>query len=158
MPAITWGCQFYIFFAAGMLTYSRLQIDQDRSGNVSCVVGLVEEDVLAIAAFSRKVLEVAILANSMFLAKLLPKLASNYISLVSRRTLSAWSKSIYGDWVRARDILLLPHWPAWTVMISLDSKVKNAVVELRRVEYLPRHYYSIGRIRGAGVAGEVNKS
>lgn len=43
-------------------------------------------------------------------------------------------------------------------MISLDSKVRNALFELGRAEYLPRHYYSIGRIRGAGVAGEVNKS
>lgn len=51
------------------------------------------------------------------------------------------------------DILLLPHWPAWTVMISLDSKVRNAVAELKGVEYLPRHYYSIGRIRSGGVGG-----
>jgi hypothetical protein len=59
-------------------TYARLEIYQDRSRDVTCVVRLVEKDVLSIAAFSREVLKVSILADSVFLAKLLPELASNY--------------------------------------------------------------------------------
>jgi hypothetical protein len=39
---------------------------------------LVEEDILSIAAFSREVLEVPVLTDTMLLTKLLPDLASNY--------------------------------------------------------------------------------
>ena len=55
-----------------------LEVDQDGPGDVSGVVALVEEDVLAVAALARKVLEVAILVDAVFLAKLLPELAANY--------------------------------------------------------------------------------
>ena len=41
------------------------------------VVRLVEEDVFAIATFGRKVFEVAVLADAMFLTQLLPKLTAN---------------------------------------------------------------------------------
>lgn len=58
--------------------YAWLQVDQYGSGNVSCVVALVVENVFAIAALSRKLLEVPILANAVFLTQLLPKLATNY--------------------------------------------------------------------------------
>jgi hypothetical protein len=39
---------------------------------------LVEKDILSIAAFSREVLEVPVLTDTMLLTKLLPELASNY--------------------------------------------------------------------------------
>jgi hypothetical protein len=39
---------------------------------------LVEEDVFSVTALSREILEVAILANSVFLTKLLPELAANW--------------------------------------------------------------------------------
>lgn len=58
-------------------THPGLQVDQDRAGDVSGVVALVVEDVLAVTALGRKVLEVAILADAMFLAELLPELASD---------------------------------------------------------------------------------
>lgn len=54
-----------------------LEIDQDGSGDISGIVTLVEEDVLAVAALARKVLEVAILVDAVFLAKLLPELAAD---------------------------------------------------------------------------------
>jgi hypothetical protein len=50
-----------------MQTYSRFQVDENGSRDVACIVGLVEEDVLAITTFGRKVLEVAILTDTMFL-------------------------------------------------------------------------------------------
>lgn len=58
-------------------THPGLQVDQDRAGDVSGVVALVVEDVLAVTALGRKVLEVAILADAVFLAELLPELASD---------------------------------------------------------------------------------
>jgi hypothetical protein len=39
---------------------------------------LVEKDILSIAAFSREVLKVPVLTDTMLLTKLLPELASNY--------------------------------------------------------------------------------
>ena len=55
-----------------------LEIDEDSSWNIAGVIALVEEDVLAIAALGGKVLEVSILVDAMFLAKLLPELTANY--------------------------------------------------------------------------------
>ena len=37
-------------------TYTRFEIDEDSSGNVSGIVGLVEEDILAVTTFRSKVL------------------------------------------------------------------------------------------------------
>lgn len=42
---------------------------------------LVEEDILPVAAFCRKVLEVAILVDAVFLAQLLPELASHCLDV-----------------------------------------------------------------------------
>jgi len=56
---------------------TRLEIDQDRSRDVSGVVALVVKDIFAVTALGRKVLEVSILTDSVFLAQLLPKLAAN---------------------------------------------------------------------------------
>lgn len=58
-------------------THPGLEIDQDGSRNVPCVVALVVEDVLAVAALGRKVLKRAVLADSVLLAELLPELAAN---------------------------------------------------------------------------------
>lgn len=44
------------------------QVYEDRSGYISCIVTLVVEDILAITAFGRKVFQVAILVDSVFLA------------------------------------------------------------------------------------------
>ena len=53
---------------------SRLKVEQDGAGDVARVVGLVEEDIFAVAAFRRKVLEVTVLIDAVFLAELLPEL------------------------------------------------------------------------------------
>jgi len=58
---------------------TRFQIYQNRSRNVSRIVGLVEEDIFAVTALCRKFLQVTILTDPMFLAQLLPELTSNYI-------------------------------------------------------------------------------
>lgn len=54
------------------------QVDEDCPWDVPCVVALVEEDVFPVTALRRKILEVSILPNAVFLAKLLPELASNW--------------------------------------------------------------------------------
>lgn len=59
------------------IAYSRFQVYQDGPRDVSGIVALVEKDVFPVAPFGRKVLQVAILANAVFLAKLLPELAAN---------------------------------------------------------------------------------
>lgn len=59
-------------------TYSRFQINQDGSGDVSRVVALVVEDIFAVAALGRKIFEVSVLADAVFLTELLPELASDY--------------------------------------------------------------------------------
>lgn len=60
--------------------YSGLQVNQDRSGNISGIVALVVKHIFAVTALRGKVLEVTVLADAMFLAELLPKLTSNYIA------------------------------------------------------------------------------
>lgn len=54
-----------------------LEVDQDRSRDISGVVALVEKDIFAVTALGRKVLEVSILTDSVFLTQLLPKLAAD---------------------------------------------------------------------------------
>lgn len=54
------------------------QVNEDSARDVTCVVALVEEDVFPVTALGRKILKIAILANSVFLTKLLPELAANW--------------------------------------------------------------------------------
>lgn len=102
---------------------------------------LIEEDILAIATFGREILQISVLVDSMLLAQLLPKLTTD---LRKRDTVSE-SGSVISNSVFLRvhmigsdefehitscgagrlievggvHIPLLPHWPAWIVMISL---------------------------------------
>lgn len=62
-------------------TYTWLQINQYRSRDIPCIVRLVEEYILSVTTFSRKVLKVAILTYAMFLTQLLPKLTANLRSV-----------------------------------------------------------------------------
>lgn len=66
--------------------YSGLEVDQDGPGDVPCVVALVVEDILAIAALGRKVLEVSVLADAVLLAKLLPELTADFAWLSHGRS------------------------------------------------------------------------
>lgn len=59
-------------------TYSWLEIDQDGPRDVPRVVALVVEDIFAIAAFGRKVLEVSVSTDAVLLAELLPELAADF--------------------------------------------------------------------------------
>lgn len=61
----------------GSATHPRFEVDQDGSRNIARIVALVVEDVLAVAAFCCEVLKITILADPMFLAQLLPKLATD---------------------------------------------------------------------------------
>jgi F0F1-type ATP synthase gamma subunit len=61
------------------MAYPWLQVDEDGPRDVSCVVALVKEDILAVAAFSRKLLEIAVLVDPMLLAKLLPEFTANFM-------------------------------------------------------------------------------
>lgn len=56
----------------GSDAYSGLEVDKNGAWNVVFIIGLVEEDILAVAAFRRPVFEYALLADAMFSTKLLP--------------------------------------------------------------------------------------
>jgi hypothetical protein len=66
------------------VNYPWLEVDEDGPWDVSCVVALVVKDIFAVAAFGRKVLEVPVLVDAMFLAKLLPELTANVIAALAR--------------------------------------------------------------------------
>lgn len=119
-------------FSRSSVTYSRLQVDQDRARDISRVVALVVKHILAVPALGGKVLEVAILADSVLLAELLPELASNCLprqqclgQLPRPRQMPrppAVSARGVADRRAVRETsysLLLPHCPAWIVIISL---------------------------------------
>ena len=59
------------------LDHPRLEVEKQRAGNVTRVVGLVEEDIFAVAAFDRVVCKVAGLVDAVFLAELLPELGAD---------------------------------------------------------------------------------
>lgn len=89
-PIVTGTCTFLVHIevlrvvdvAVGTvddtIDHSRLEIQHNRARDVARVVGLVEEDVLAIAAGVRALggiwVKVAILVNAMLEAELLPEL------------------------------------------------------------------------------------
>jgi hypothetical protein len=57
--------------------YAGLQIEENGSRYVSCVVGLVEEDIFAIASLCRKLFEVSILIDAMLNTQLPPELRAD---------------------------------------------------------------------------------
>jgi hypothetical protein len=59
------------------IDYAWLEVQQDCAWDIACIVGLVEKDVFAVAAFGCKIFEVAILRNAVLEAELLPELATN---------------------------------------------------------------------------------
>jgi hypothetical protein len=63
--------------------HARLQVEQDGARDVARVVGLVEEDVLAVAALGREVLEVAVAVDAMLLAQLLPELLPDAVAALA---------------------------------------------------------------------------
>ncbi|KAG6239343.1 hypothetical protein E4U24_006884, partial [Claviceps purpurea] len=63
---------------------------ENRSWNISRIVALVVKHVLAIASLGGKVFEIAILANAMLQAELLPELASNCGTRLSAHKSIRW--------------------------------------------------------------------
>lgn len=62
-------------------TYPWLEVDQDGAWDVPCVIALVIKDIFAVTAFGRKILEVPVLTDAVFLAKLLPELTADFAPL-----------------------------------------------------------------------------
>jgi hypothetical protein len=65
------------------LDHSGFQIEHDGARDVSGVVGLVEEDILAIAALGREGLEVAVAVDAVFEAELLPELRPDAVAALA---------------------------------------------------------------------------
>ena len=66
------------------MQHARLQVEQDGARDVARVIRLVEEDVFAVAALGREVLEVAILVDAVLLAQLLPELLPHAVAALAR--------------------------------------------------------------------------
>jgi hypothetical protein len=63
------------------MAYPWLEVDEDGAWDVACVVALVVEDIFAVAALGREVLEVPVLADAVLLAELLPELTADFARL-----------------------------------------------------------------------------
>lgn len=63
--------------------HSRLEIEKDGTWDVAGIVGLVEEDILAVAAFRRKVFEIAVLVDAVLLTQLLPELLADAVAALA---------------------------------------------------------------------------
>jgi len=102
--------------ARGIYRVSSLYIifSQSRAIEQSAnIANLIEEDVLPIPTLCREVFQIPILTDTMFLTELLPELATNFICpLLSVHDVP----TVDGD---GEGVPLLPHWPAWMVIISL---------------------------------------
>ena len=96
------------------LSHPRLQVKQQSPRDVVVVVGLVEEDVLAVAPIRSKVLEDTVLANAVLGAQLLPELRAD----CTRGHTAGQKGAPKAESVFPADALWLPHWPTWQVMIS----------------------------------------
>lgn len=111
---VLWVVDILIRTALNAVDDSWLEVEEDCARNVSRVVGLVEEDIFAVAAFGREVFKVAVLIDAMLKAKLPPELRADW-----RAYQYACDRSVGG----IQNPPLLPHWPAWSVMISLRPSV-----------------------------------
>jgi len=59
-------------------THPRFEVDEDRTRDVVLVVGLIEEDVLAIAALGRPLFEDTLFADPVLCTQALPKHRAHY--------------------------------------------------------------------------------
>ena len=100
---------------------------------------LVEEDILPIPSLGGKIFEVAVLADSMFLTEMLPELTSDLETRRERDDVPrARGRVCFSHIPGGSTIPLLPHWPAWIVMISLIWRVSSCPSRefLRFITYL----------------------
>ena len=119
-------------------THTRLQVYEYGSGDVSRIIRLIEEDILAVTALGRKVLQVPILANSVLLTELLPELTSNCAEV---RSNSNDHKTI-GKLTAVAALAGLNR-----DNFSAGLSVKTAVRLRAARSYTPRHYSTIERRR-----------
>ena len=78
------------------LSHPRLQIKQQSPRDVVVVVGLVEEDVLAVAPIRGKVLQDPILADAVLGAQLLPKLRADCGQRRGSKESGVWARVFGG--------------------------------------------------------------
>lgn len=62
---VFWVVDVLVWSRLDAIYYSWFKVEEDGSWDVSRVVGLVEKDILPVAAFSRKVFEVTVLVDAM---------------------------------------------------------------------------------------------
>jgi len=90
---------------------TRLQIHQQRPGNVVVVVRLVEEDVLAVVPVRGKVLQHAIGADAVLRTDLLPKFAANLVAALAH--LQRDNLVRHGYWLASCGAPCLPVCRGW---------------------------------------------
>jgi hypothetical protein len=75
-----------VFVGAGLdaVYDSGFEVEEDGAGDVACVVGLVEEDIFAVAAFGCEVFEVSVLIYAVFAAELLPEFTPDCMRISMR--------------------------------------------------------------------------
>jgi hypothetical protein len=56
---------------------SRFEVEEDRARDISCVVGLVEEDILPVSPLCCKILEVSVLVDAVLATELLPEFTAD---------------------------------------------------------------------------------
>ena len=63
---VLWVVDVLVWARLNAIDHARFEVEEDGARDVSRVVGLVEEDILAVAALGRKVFEVAVAIDSVF--------------------------------------------------------------------------------------------
>lgn len=91
---------------------------------------LIKENVLSVSTLCCKIFQVTILAYAMFLTQLLPKLTADFFDVSKQGVARKAGNKAY--------ILLLPHWPAWMVIISLMA-VRRRPPSAQTDLGVPRH-------------------
>lgn len=97
--------------------YSWLEVDEYGPGDVVVIIGLVEEDILAVldaVVIGGELLKDPAGADAVLPAELLPKLRANLITT---------------------DLLWLPHWPIWMVIISRGISIIQ--IQIKREALMP---------------------
>ena len=72
------ACSAWVKRGSDRTAYSGFEIHQDGAWDVARIIGLVEEDIFAVTSFAREILEVSVLVDTVFLAKLLPELRADW--------------------------------------------------------------------------------
>lgn len=60
------------------IDYAGLEVEENSAGNISRIVRLIEENILAVANLCCERFEIAVAVDTVFQAELLPELRANY--------------------------------------------------------------------------------